>query len=323
MRISTVPLTADNVHLCAPLWGGRETLPPGAVQGAIRVAADLLSTDRARGRLFIDDDGVVCAFGCSAFVTRTCADAIVAQPTQSFGTHLLLDASVQRLVLDARGVEHANADGGVDLLVVAQGYALRGGVSEGGEFASILGAMMHAFVDTHRGYNIVRIVNEVFGEEGMAAITSAAAGGLDVRARCETRLPSGAPLRSLCWTLTRDGAKQHASLLLPMFLYTPPRLRFTPAEQALLRSALRGHTDRQSSERLGVPLTAVKARWTRIQARVANELPALATRAPSSLQPASRGNQSRQSILEYVRDHPSELTPYRRAGATTRPGRGQ
>jgi hypothetical protein len=313
MRLSTVPLTADNIGRCTSLWGGREGLSSAALATAVRTAAALLSTGRARGRVFIDDDGEVRAFGCSTFVTRACADAILAHPAQLFGTTLLRDPSLDRLVLDERSVARGNSGDGLDLLVLSQGYALGTSAPEGAEFYPILGAMMHAFVETHRGYNVNRIVNEVFGAEGMEAITAAAAGGLDIAARFETRVPSGVPLRSLCWTLTRADAQQRRSLLLPMFLYARPRLRFTPSEQALLRSAIRGCTDRESTVALGIPITAVKSRWTRIHERVADELPALLPRSSSSARAESRGSQSRHLILDYVREHPSELTPYPRA----------
>jgi hypothetical protein len=97
-----------------------------------------------------------------------------------------------------------------------------------------------------------------------------------------------------------------------MFLYSPPRILFTAAEQALLRLSLRGSTDRAMSDDLGIPLTAVKARWNRIHARVMAQLPDLFAGVSLPDRGRTRGTQFRHLILDYVRDNPSELTPHPR-----------
>jgi hypothetical protein len=284
MRLSAVPLTAADLPRCAPMWGGRELLTAAQLRAALATLGRLLTDGHARGRLFVDDSGDVCAFGCSAFVSTSFADALVARPQQLFGSTLLLRPDVEALVLDDERVAAGNAGRGLDLVVVSQGYRTRRGSIAAEEFTAVLGAMIHAFVDTHLGYNVERIVNEVFGAEGMAAIESASAGGLDLLARFRPEVDAGVLVPSLIWTLTRAQAHTRRSLLLPMFLYAPPRLGFTTAERALLLSALGGRTDRESAVALGIPLTAVKARWTRILARAADQDPRVArgrARAPA------------------------------------------
>lgn len=59
---------------------------------------------------------------------------------------------------------------------------------------------------------------------------------------------------------------------------------------------------------MGVPISAVKARWTRIQERFAQYAPEVLTGIPAPR--GSRGVQTRHLILQYIRDHPSELTPF-------------
>jgi len=90
------------------------------------------------------------------------------------------------------------------------------------------------------------------------------------------------------------------------------RLFFTTAEQTLLGEALAGFTDETLSGRLAIPLSAVKARWSRIQDRVARTAPELFKDVPVAPDRLGRGVQTRHLILQYVRDHPSELTPYAR-----------
>src|SRR5215471_7385256 len=60
-----------------------------------------------------------------------------------------------------------------------------------------------------------------------------------------------------------------------LFLYTPPRLYFRPAEQRLLRSALKGSTDEELSNELSVSLSFVKKTWHSIYERAAEAVPDL------------------------------------------------
>jgi hypothetical protein len=95
-----------------------------------------------------------------------------------------------------------------------------------------------------------------------------------------------------------------------MFVYNPPRIRFTRVQQDILAAALAGATDEQLSARLGIPLTTVKSRWTRIQQRTATLVPELFEEIPISRAGGRRGVQTRHLILQYVRENPAELTPY-------------
>jgi hypothetical protein len=58
-------------------------------------------------------------------------------------------------------------------------------------------------------------------------------------------------------------------------LYNPPRIYFRPAEQRLLRSALKGLTDGELSNELGVSLAFVKKTWHSIYERAAEAVPDL------------------------------------------------
>jgi hypothetical protein len=109
--------------------------------------------------------------------------------------------------------------------------------------------------------------------------------------------------------VTRERAAAIRSPLLAVFAYNPPRLFLTPSERELLSEALSGVTDETLSARLGIPLTAVKARWARIQHRAAEALPALFADVPMPSH-GGRGVRTRHLILDYVRKNPSELTPY-------------
>ena len=120
----------------------------------------------------------------------------------------------------------------------------------------------------------------------------------------------GMPIATRVMTLDRDFAAERKSSNLALFVYNPPKVFFTDAEQELLLAALDGGTDDVLSARLGIPMTATKAPWNRVQARVAERVPALlgdlSTRIDGHGQ---RGPQFRHLIVDYVRNNPSELTP--------------
>jgi DNA-binding NarL/FixJ family response regulator len=93
-----------------------------------------------------------------------------------------------------------------------------------------------------------------------------------------------------------------------MFLYRPPRLGLTRAEQDVLRAALTGAPDTEIADQLGIPLPGLKARWSRIFERVAAS--DLGDRLAPPKRNGTRGRQARHVVVEYVRKHPSELTPF-------------
>jgi hypothetical protein len=177
---------------------------------------------------------------------------------------------------------------------------------------------MQSFQDLHRGYRLARIVNEIFGRELIDVVIAS-------RSWEERRLfrdiDGVLGYESHLSTLTREQAAQWRTPLLPMFVYSAPQAFFTAAEQELLRSALDGGTDVDISRRLGVPLTAVKARWQRIHDRMLTRAPHVLEQRRESQYPERRGGQMRHAILAFVRANPSELTPYARPTGQTVPAR--
>lgn len=93
-----------------------------------------------------------------------------------------------------------------------------------------------------------------------------------------------------------------------LFLYNPPRICFRPAEQRLLRSALKGSTDEELSNELGVSLSFVKKTWHSIYERAAERAPDLhLDRTDDPF--IRRGKEKKQRVLAYVRNYPEELRP--------------
>jgi len=93
-----------------------------------------------------------------------------------------------------------------------------------------------------------------------------------------------------------------------LFLYNPPRIYFRPAEQRLLRSALKGATDEELSNELRVSLSFIKKTWHSIYERAAETVPDLhLNRTEGSVN--QRGKEKKQRVLAYVRNYPEELRP--------------
>lgn len=89
-----------------------------------------------------------------------------------------------------------------------------------------------------------------------------------------------------------------------------PILGLRSSDQDLLEAALRGSTDMELSEELGLKLPALKKRWVSVYKRVAIARPSLLPGLDDNLDRQTRGRQKKHRLLAYVREHPEELRPY-------------
>jgi len=295
------PLTPQNIQLCRPLWADRLAYSEEELTRALAAAAVLLGERRALGALLRDGHRVR-GFGITTFVDERFAEEFLANPHPQIGKRLLLDTHARPgTVLDLDGIAARNAHGGLQVVVVNANVD-----TTYSNIPLALGRLMQAFLDVHRGYRIARIIDEQFVESGYGNLDVS---GFDiVRVFEKSRQTNW--LRSVVGALSRETAVARNPPLLAVFGYEPPQVRFTKAEQDLLRIALLGGTDETQSLSLGIPVNAVKARWTRIQQRALARVPELFRDVPGRCHPNRRGAQRRHLILEYVRANPSELTPF-------------
>jgi hypothetical protein len=262
----------------------------------------LLAQERALGSIILEDDRPR-AFCITAFVDEVFVEGYLRDPYPNVGKDLLLRrcAGERRAVLAREEIGDRSAGTGLQLVVLNSNVD-----ASGADPDSVLGLAMQSFQEIHRGYRTARIINEVFGHHAIEVVITSRC--YDVQ-RAFGAL-AGATVSSVLATLTREDAAARHSPLLPIFVYSPPRILFTPSEQGLIRPALRGGTDEALSARLGVSLSSVKARWTRILQRAARRMPQLFDEVPVPQRANRRGTQIRHLILEYARANPSELTPY-------------
>ena len=296
------PLTAGTLYRSVPIWPDRIGYTSAEFDEVLDNAASLLAQRRALGAL-IHEHSRICGFGLTVFVEEAFADAFARRPFSQMGRSLLLSArDAATPILTADGIARRNASGGLQVVVVATNID-----PVIVERSTALGYLIHAFVDTHAGYRAERVFNEVLGARNVEDIQSA---NVYTPLLSYEHLDSGVPLPGTIGMLSRADAARGRSTLLPLFNYSPPRLHFSLPQQELLRAALDGDTDEGLAQRLGLSVSAVKARWTRIYERAARQLPARFAVLRDRQDDERRGGQFRHHVMKYVRANPSELTPY-------------
>ena len=305
-RFQAVPFTREHLAACGALWGDRIAHTSDELAYTLNKVDWLLSHDRARGRVIVDEGGTVRGFGLSVFVHEGFAARFLASPYPQIGKRLLLHPDLPRLVLDEREVATRNADGGLQLVVLNQGFDTARIGPDGRQ--PLAGTSMQCFFELHRGFNLARIINEAFGDEAVAVLESVQPATIY---RFSLPTQTDAMLAAGTWTLSREEAERQAGLILPMFTYHRPYLQFSASERRVLQAALDGSTDATIAATLGLSVHAVKATWTRVLRRIAEKDGLLCSRIGALRGDGPRrGAQVRHLIVEYVRHNPSELTPY-------------
>jgi hypothetical protein len=302
MHIHVVPLTSENLDQCTPFWGGIASYHPRERQQVFAAASILLNEQRAFGAIVFEGKRPR-AFGMTAFVDERFLEGYLDDPRPQIGKELLVDTfRGGNFVLTRDQIGERNAASGGQLVILNCGWNRHAPSPE-----QIFARVVAATFDTHRGYRVARVLNESFGNEDVELLMNSE---YEIR-RVFAEIAPGVSTPSAIGTLTREQAFARGKGMLPLFAYTPPRIFFTTSERALLEAACAGRTDENLSAHLGIPLTAVKGRWKRIQRRAAAAIPELFATVPLAAFEARRGAQTRHVLLNYLRHNPSELTPYR------------
>lgn len=305
IRLSFQPLKAEHLPACESLWRGTRAMAGLSMGDLTSGLGDLLRRRLALGALITGDDRPY-AVGASAFIRREWLDAHVAAGTASLGWTALRDALTGgRAILSMDEIARENAGGGLTLLVLCQGHRARPDPPD--EIPMVVGMFIESFFQVHRGFKIARFVNETNGLLDTEIVTTGRSFPVVRRFSIGEATATDGVVGH--FDITREQAGAMLTPLMPLFVYSPPRLGLTPPEQELLQAALRGATNRELAEELGITESAVGSRWSRILARVA-DVPGWSAVPSGGDNSPRRGAQVRHHLLRYVASHPSELTPH-------------
>src|SRR5262245_58212227 len=208
MHLSIVPMTPSNLPRCSALWGARSDYTAAELSTAFGKTAWLLAQSRARGRIIHEPDGRVRGFGFTTFVRESFAASYLAAPHAQIGRRILCDRDLADITLDEGEVGRRNAGAGLELVTVNQGFDVRGNAP--GIWQPLLGTMIQAFSETHRGFKLARIINEVFDPESIEILERIKPGTLH---RFPFVAKTGEPVETAVWILDRGEAERGASLL--------------------------------------------------------------------------------------------------------------
>ena len=249
-------------------------------------------------------------FGASVFVTDTFVDEFLSERRH------YLDAALYERIIDGPSpvlseAEIADANSGDGLNLVVLNFGLRDHDLSNMVTQQALRLGNAAFYALHAGYRMKTIVNEVFGD---AAAQYMQAGGFRRLDTVRGNGGSGASTPHL-FALRREWVEQGViDSLWPLFYPPVPQIGFSASERRVLLHALLNRSDAEIAAQLGLSLDSVKKTWRRIYDRVSRRFTYLVADDRKS-GAAGRSSEKRRHVLDYLRLHPEEVRPSRRAGA--------
>ena len=316
MALRFRPMRPNDVQECAEIVAAHPLLGPqyGSGIGDVQSAwLSLLGREAFRAVVFEDakDSQVrTVGVGVSVFVSDDFLFELKTPPFFYIGPELtkriLCDNSP---LLSDKQVRQANATGGLNLLTWVGAYN-----ADHLQSAEGVAVMIAAFIDEHRGFLLKELTAQTMTLEYLeGAIRS---GGLFFSPVDGRYVESpDRPLHEVFAApyligLTRELAMTRVgSWIGSLFVYQPPQFGLRPSEQRLLLAALRGGTDEELADMLGISLSGVKKTWRAIYGRVTAKGPGLILdQFPEELT-SQRGKEKKQRLLAYVREHPEELRP--------------
>lgn len=321
--------TEDDFDACLQLLraNGRVSPSEATLQALPALWSAYLAQDRRRPKPFAvwedaaaDGTMVLHAFGVAVFVS----DAVYADLLQSAGPSiadayygLVLDGA-PGIALDTQAIARANAGQGLNL--ISPMYVQRYWDFQHPDTQRLLPLTAAAWYLNITGFNVRRMLSEYHGER--AAQFICASGAQRVR---NFAPPPGRPPE----THAPIWFEHHRERMPPPGVFgsmgqwiqrpPPPRMRLTPAQQAVAFLALQGDTDQRIAARLQISTDAVKKVWRAIIVQAMENVPALRAgpepKAQGDGESAVRGTERRRIVIEFLRQHLEELRPWPRSKA--------
>jgi len=316
MRLRVRPMGLQDAENCVSLLAlhPEERRRYGALLEQLPAAwKRLIRTESLNSAVVEDVDGgaQIVAFGATAFISDGFLRRLKTAPLVWMGPELVCRALANDgAILSPAGIRDANSADGLNVAVWA-GVTRAAGPQQQ---SLLLLQVARVFTREHGGYRLKEIIVQP-NEISVAHVV--------LNMGVLPWLPSedcywyGRVPRLEEWIQnpfifgsTRELAYESFGTWLSMlFSYSPPRIYFRPAEQRLLLAALRGLTDEELSDELGISRSAVKKTWLMVYDRAAAALPGeWPDRAVDDAE-TKRGKEKKQHLLAYLRGHMEELRP--------------
>lgn len=306
---------------------GRCAVSPRVREQLPRLWSEWLAQDRRFPKSFVLWESLgsargsgLHAIGTAHFVRDEVYDLLMSAPQPYLLDRLygmVLDG--ERPFLDQREIAQANAGEGLSLLMSL--YLQREHDLEHPDSHRLRPLGTAAWYFCHAGFNVRRLLSEVYGRPGGAYME---AGGFELVQVFEAG-PDLPPDSEAC-QLVLDRANQPPRAMQPLSLWLlhpqPPVLGLSASLQAVAIHALQGDTDRAIAARLGISPDAVKQAWRAILKAVATHMPELCadtTDATADGATPVRGAEHRRVVIEYLRQHMEELRPWSAKASKVRP----
>jgi DNA-binding NarL/FixJ family response regulator len=309
----------NDVRACAEIVAMHPVVGPryGDTIADLRPAwLKLLGQKAFRPVVFEDGQGLdrrIIGCGIATFVSDDFMSTLKKPPFFWAGPELVRRVIGGRSpLLSDKQVREANYDGGLNLLVWESTVR-----AEDSSRKDVIQALFAAFAENYRGFRLKELISHSVTAEQLEGMLQS--GGMHVNA--DGRYADGVkkPLPEVVaephyFGITRDLAlRRFGTWIGLLFAYEAPRFRFRPSEQQLLSAALRGGTDEELADELGISLSAVKKTWRLIYDRVAACNAGIDLNGhdpvPTVSEVSERGKEKKRRLLAYLRDHLEELRP--------------
>jgi hypothetical protein len=311
---------AADLPACLDLFdrNGRCRLSPRVREQLPRLWSDWLAQDRRAPKSFAVWEDLrtphqprMEAIGTSHFVRDEVYDELLRSPQPYLLDRLYrMELDGHRPFLDQRETARANAGDGLSLLMPL--YLQREHDLNHPDSQQLMPLGPAAWYFCHAGYNVRRLIGEVYGGPAGAYMT---AGGFQLAQAFEAT--PGLPPDSEPHQHVLDRAHRPPGAINPLSLWLlhpqPPVLGLPPSQQTVAIYALQGDTDRAIAARLGISADAVKQAWRGILKAVSTHMPDLCNDTTGTTAEGVapvRGAEHRRVVIEYLRQHMEELRPW-------------
>ena len=252
----------------------------------------------------------IVGFAASVFVSAAFVERELADPKPGLNARLISSiASGQAVVLSAKQLGYENWQGCLHLIILQPSSMLDALSSD--QCLDVLRQASLATLSCHDGYQVKRVIME-----GTSAAEIGYSKFFPIWKVQNTFEDYHRQNPGNSWN--RDRAlmaidfAEGLSFVVKGGHHREPVLGLRTSDQELLTAALKGSTDLELSEELGLKVPALKKRWASVFSRVLIAMPDLLPEADDNLNRQARGRQKKHILLAYVREHPEELRPFLR-----------